>query len=86
MLNDFTSWLDKEITALDITDNHNLFESGKHSEAVRIREKLRGTMESVDGIREQICDHYCRFPEAYPENDNERMMEERCEKCPLNKL
>ena len=43
----------------------------------------------LEDIKEQICDHFCKFPEAYDhgcEDDNQRMIEERCEKCPLNRL
>lgn len=35
-------------------------------------------------IAETMCDHYCKFPEAY--DDEDRMHVEKCEECPLNEL
>lgn len=35
-------------------------------------------------VAEEICDGYCKWPEQY---DNEyKLYDERCNKCPLNKL
>ena len=45
--------------------------------------KIRYQWDDTEKILNEICDHYCRFPEAYPENENDRMIEERCNKCPL---
>lgn len=42
--------------------------------------------EQVEKIKEEICRRYCRFPEAYPESDLDRMKEEKCSKCPLNEV
>jgi RNase P subunit RPR2 len=42
--------------------------------------------ELLEEIKGQVCDKYCRFPEAYPENEQERMYEEKCNNCPLNLL
>jgi len=34
----------------------------------------------------EVCNHYCRFPEAYPAKEQDRMIDEKCNKCPLHKL
>jgi hypothetical protein len=43
----------------------------------------------VDIIRkvvEEMCDKHCKFPEQYSEEDEEKLYEEHCNNCPLNKL
>lgn len=40
----------------------------------------------IEDVVESICDNYCKYPEQYAEADEEKMYEERCDKCPLNKL
>lgn len=38
-------------------------------------------------IAEDICDHYCKFPEQYEGDDGiDRLISEHCENCPINKL
>ncbi len=88
MLNSFVLWLEDEVQELHMAYTGNLYESGKHAEAVRIKSKLQtDIMESrISEVVEEICDKYCRFPEAYPENENDRMIEEKCNKCPLVRL
>ena len=81
-------WLDNEIDDLQHSPD-SPFVSGKLSEAIRIRAKA-GEMDAkdrtpdIEKVAGEICDHYCRFPEAYLEE--ERMHEEKCDKCPLNEL
>lgn len=48
--------------------------------------KIRYQYDETEKIISEICGHYCRFPEAYPENENDRMIEEKCNKCPLVRL
>lgn len=42
----------------------------------------------LEDIAGKICDKYCKFSEAYGdrEDDNQRMIKERCENCPVNRL
>lgn len=47
--------------------------------------KIEGPALDVIGeVCEEICDSYCKFREAYPENDAEHPP--RCHNCPLNKI
>jgi hypothetical protein len=45
-----------------------------------------------EDIKEDICDHKCRFPELYrsmykdPDEADEYMMKEECERCQLQRL
>lgn len=44
---------------------------------------------AIEEATREICNHFCKFPEAYytgHDDDNDRMIEERCNKCPLGKL
>ena len=88
MLNSFNMWLDDEVQSLHSEYNGSMYESGRHSEAVRIRAEFQQKLmeESISEVVEEICDHYCRFPEAYPERENQRMVEEKCNNCPLVRL
>lgn len=38
----------------------------------------------IEDVITEICEEYCKYPIEYA--DYEDMLEERCEKCPLNKL
>ena len=81
-MSELMEWLNNEV--VDCTASaENLYYAGRFAEAVRIRAKIGDTL---NGIAEEICDHYCRFPEAYPANEHERMIEEKCNNCPLNKI
>lgn len=44
--------------------------------------------EILEEVREDICTNYCKYPAVYGEGDSEfdRLMHERCESCPLNRL
>jgi len=88
----FREWLDEEIDRIGHYRGNNNMLSGCYSEAIRIRQMLcnmdaekNPELEEVAG---EICDHYCKFPEAYGdrEDDNQRMIEEKCNKCPLDRL
>lgn len=83
----FSKWLDEEIEKLEAERTEsNLFTCGKYAEAIRIRLTKNGMDDEAEKIAGEICDRYCRFPEAYPENENDRMIEEKCNKCPLVRL
>ena len=92
----FMTWLNEEIWRIENGMGHNNMLNGQHSEAIRIRQKLceinakdnTPDREELEEIAGKICDKYCKFPEAYGnrEDDNQRMIEERCDKCPLNRL
>lgn len=38
----------------------------------------------LEEIVNDFCDNYCKYPLVY--TDEDEMMEERCEHCPLNKI
>lgn len=38
-------------------------------------------------VVEQICDGYCKYPAEYNANgDDDRLYDEKCINCPLNRL
>lgn len=41
--------------------------------------------EIIEEVIEEICDDYCKYPEEYWE-DPDKMIEDRCSNCPLNRL
>ena len=46
----------------------------------------------LEGLKEKICDYYCRFPEYYvnlygdPDAAQEAMEEWECKQCALNEM
>lgn len=38
----------------------------------------------IQSAAEEMCDRYCKFPEQY--DDEEALIKERCEFCPLTRL
>lgn len=81
----FTEWMNTEITTLKETaSENNLFIQGKLSEAIRIRAMFNETTKSPEDLAVDICDHYCKFPGEY--EDNDLMIEEKCNDCPLGEL
>ena len=56
------------------------------------KQKEKSVAEIVEEVKSGICDHYCRFPFEYLDkygSGNEvydRMIEEVCAECPLNRL
>ena len=43
----------------------------------------------IEDVCEDICDNYCKYPIHYDFKDDfnyDRIWEEHCNKCPLNKL
>lgn len=97
-MDEFKEWLNEEIEAIkDTSSDNNLFCQGKLSEALRIRQTICDMdvkspgidREIIEKVAGEICDHYCVFPQAYDtgqNDDNQRMIEERCNKCPVNEV
>lgn len=91
MIETFMTWLNQEINDLKHTGQDNVYISGKLSEALRIRQTICDMdvkspgidREIIEKVADKICRRYCRFPEVYPEGEAERMIKERCDKCPL---
>lgn len=94
MIEAFMTWLNQEIEDLKNSGKDNVYLSGKLAEAIRIRQTIcdmdvKNTAvdkETIERVVDKICRRYCRFPEVYPEGEAERMIEERCNKCPLNEV
>jgi hypothetical protein len=40
--------------------------------------------ELLEEIANDFCDNYCKYPSEY--TDMDKLVEERCEKCPLMKI
>lgn len=49
----------------------------------------------VEEVRTEMCDHYCRMPQAFagvetfkemPDGDKVSFLDEVCDKCPLGRL
>ena len=81
----FSEFLNEEVKSIKETaTDTNLFIQGKLSEAIRIRAIFNDITKSPEDLAAEICNHYCRFPEAY--DDNDRMIEEKCNNCPLREL
>ena len=44
----------------------------------------------IEEIKQQICDHYCKYPGEYKAKDSildmQDMINEVCDSCPLNAL
>lgn len=81
----FSEFLNEEVKSIKGTaTDTNLFIQGKLSEAIRIRAIFNDITKSPEDLAAEICNHYCRFPEAY--DDNDRMIEEKCNSCPLGEL
>ena len=94
MIENFMTWLNTEIDDLRRYKGNNLMLDGKFSEAIRIRQMICDMAhdeksiqrDELERVADEICRRYCRFPEAYPEGENERMIEEKCNHCPLGRL
>jgi len=42
----------------------------------------------IESVCSEICDNYCKFPELYGSDDEafDKLMQEHCNDCPLNRL
>lgn len=95
-IEDFMEWLNDEITKY-VYRPQDTVNAARKSAFVEVRQKIcdldasnKGMdISEIEYIAGEICDHYCKFPEAYytgHDDDNQRMIEERCNKCPLNRV
>ena len=95
-IEDFMEWLNDEITKY-VYKPQNTANAARQSAFVEVRQKICDldasnkamNVSEMEHIAGEICDHYCKFPEAYytgQDDDNDRMIEERCNNCPLGKL
>lgn len=91
-LEKFMEWLDNEEKEIEAEiGEQKFFMKGRYSEVIKIKSKLCEMDAHDKEIEDElgvICQRYCKFPEAYGdrEDDNQRMIEERCNNCPLNRL
>ena len=48
----------------------------------------KSVMQIIDEVCNDICNSYCKWPDQYGASDDDldRIYEDHCEKCPLNKL
>lgn len=37
-------------------------------------------------VAEAMCDKYCKYPNEYSRDDYEKMLDEVCADCPLNRI
>lgn len=51
-------------------------------------EKQKTVADILCEVIQDMCDKYCKFPQEYENTgaDDERMYDEKCSNCPLNKL
>ena len=57
----------------------------KEIEKICLKEMEKDDRETVHmEVKALMCDHYCKYPDNY--TDNDRLIEEQCDKCPLNRL
>ena len=89
-MNKFSEFLNEEVKSIKETaTDTNLFIQGKLSEAIRIRAIFNDITKSSEDLAAEICDWACRYPQAYDtghDDDNDRMIEEKCNNCPLGEL
>jgi len=96
----FIDWLNEEVEELTLAkpENH-MFLWGRYNEAVRIRammhqitdgedesENKSTDIESFERMAAEICDKYCKFPEMYPSGETQKLIDEKCCKCPFERL
>lgn len=56
----------------------------EEQEAATTKEKT--VTEIIVEVIEEMCDGYCKFPQAYTPDEWEKVIEEVCAGCPLNRL
>ena len=93
-IDEFLNWLNEEVEDTKAKSINNKLYAGYHGEAQRILSKLiimdaETYTARVKEIKNHVCNRICKYPEAYligRENDKERMQEERCQHCPVERL
>ena len=48
--------------------------------------KEKDAPETIDEVKKEICDHYCKWPEQFGDEGFKEMLEAKCSECPLNRL
>lgn len=51
----------------------------------------KNVQEIIEEVKTEICDNYCKYPAIYDTRkdsgeDYDRMLGEKCDRCPLNRL
>ena len=85
----FMEWLNDKIDNLKYISPVNLFKQGESSAMIMVRQKLCEMDAHDHDIEDElgvICQRYCRYPEAYPEHERDRMMDEKCNDCMITRL
>lgn len=72
---------EKIAEALDVTPSDLMPESYKPK--AEKKQTISGIFEEIQA---DICDNYCKYPSQYTDSNYDRMLEEVCSKCPLNRL
>lgn len=49
-----------------------------------VKEEPKSTTEIIEEVKNNICDHYCKYPSEI--KDYDELIETVCSKCPLNRL
>ena len=52
--------------------------------ALSIAVKPQSVGEIVDGVKDDMCDGYCKYPDQI--HDIDRLLDTVCSNCPLNRL
>lgn len=53
-----------------------------------MQKETKTLIEIVEQIKADMCDNYCKWPSLYKGDENafDRLLDERCAHCPLNRL
>lgn len=46
----------------------------------------KGIPAQLHKVVEKLCDQYCKYPQMYPNEEQQEELEKICEDCPLNIL
>lgn len=94
----FVDWLNEYLKSIEEErkDEDPRFVAGLWNATYRIRSRLITvynnadktiiSKEDLEQAAGAMCDDYCKYPLVYPEYQNDRMIDERCNNCPLSQL
>jgi hypothetical protein len=53
-----------------------------------MQKETKTLIEIVEQVKAEMCDRFCKWPDQYKcdESAYDRMIDEKCEHCPLNRL
>lgn len=54
-------------------------------EGSKVKNKRKTVVDIIEDVLSDICDHYCKYPDIYKEEEEDKLYE-HCDKCPLNRL